>query len=118
MIELKQVLVRKRYQDSPNKIRWKNKVLRDHADTSRVAESILKDSRRSKTRMERSLDETRDLIKVYHDFSDDYQQACNLLKKRIDDDEEEQKQKQNQLRLKFILEQTQILQTMILRIIN
>ena len=88
MNELKEILIRKHYEDSPNKRKWKNQVLRDHADTSRLAVSTLSDSRSSKTRLERSLDETRDVIKIYKDYNDEYNQACTLFKKRIEDDEE------------------------------
>ena len=81
-IKLKDILRRKNYDDSPNKRRWKFKVLHPENHKQKVTES--KETRR---RLERSLDGAREVISTFASFQDEYGQAIGRLKKRIEDEE-------------------------------
>mmetsp|Transcript_21088 Transcript_21088/g.23479 ORF Transcript_21088/g.23479 Transcript_21088/m.23479 type:complete len:111 (+) Transcript_21088:38-370(+) len=90
-INLKEVLKRKNYGDSAEKIRWSNKVLFDNYQTSKESNKVLEQSRKSRRSLERSLESTRGVINKYNDYKDEYSQAINRLKVRIEKDDIERK---------------------------
>eukprot|EP00345_Euplotes_harpa_P016851 CAMPEP_0168341762 /NCGR_PEP_ID=MMETSP0213-20121227/14920_1 /TAXON_ID=151035 /ORGANISM="Euplotes harpa, Strain FSP1.4" /LENGTH=61 /DNA_ID=CAMNT_0008348387 /DNA_START=968 /DNA_END=1149 /DNA_ORIENTATION=+ len=53
-------MLKRKYEDteSPTKKNWKKNVLKDYAESTKTVETILLDSRNSRTRLERSLDDT------------------------------------------------------------
>ena len=87
LLELKTVLRRVNYEDSPKKRRYRHAVLREHTMTRKLAETTLQDSRGSRHRMEGSLEEVRGVISKFRDNSQDYQDACEKFALRIKDDE-------------------------------
>ena len=92
-LELKELLRRKKYDDSPNKKRWKNEVLKDFRDTNKLVETTLLDSKNSRTRLERSLDEAREVINRYHNYEDRYSEAmARFNQRRIDDERLQQEE--------------------------
>ena len=88
--ELNEALRRTKYDDSPNKKKWKMAVLKDSYQCCNYIISTIDSSRESRDRMGRSLDATKDLISKYHDFSNEYNNAIQRLHKRIEDDDIEQ----------------------------
>ena len=86
-IELKEILRRNRFEDSPNKKKWKMAVLKDSYITNEYVKSTITSSRLSRGRIEKSLDATRDVINTYNDFNNDYGDAIKRLPGRIEDDE-------------------------------
>mmetsp|Transcript_10781 Transcript_10781/g.12226 ORF Transcript_10781/g.12226 Transcript_10781/m.12226 type:complete len:108 (-) Transcript_10781:130-453(-) len=63
---------------------WKRSVLNRHLETSKLAESTLEESRRSRRVMEYSLNKVRSTIRVWNSYNDDYHTAVRNLEKRID----------------------------------
>lgn len=89
-----QDVLRRKYDDneSPSKKKWKRSVLRDHHESSKCVSSLLEESRSSRTRLERSLDETRDFIDTKSSgrkYSIEYQSALSKFYKNLEEAEEE-----------------------------
>ena len=87
-LKLKDVLKRKNYDDSPNKRRWKNQVLIQCYEQGKLEKETIKESKKTRRKLERSLDAAREVINVFQDYTDEYGQAITRFKKRIEKDEQ------------------------------
>ncbi|CAI2377405.1 unnamed protein product [Moneuplotes crassus] len=76
------------------KTRWTNSVVRDHYETSKIAEDTLRESRKARIIMENSLERTRDTLKIWSNFEDSYNDSIINLKERIKTNEEEEMRKE------------------------
>ncbi|CAI2375137.1 unnamed protein product [Moneuplotes crassus] len=74
--------------------RWKRSVIRDHYETSKLAEETLRESRKARMIMEHSLDSTRDTLNIWRDFEENYNHSILNLKERIKSHEAQEKRKQ------------------------
>ena len=67
-----------------SKASWRKSVLDSHYESTQMIERTLKDVKVSRARMERSLNETRNVINVWTDYNDKLSNAISDLGMRID----------------------------------
>ena len=77
-------------EESPTKKRWVRSILRDNYETSKYVNETLSECKSSRSRIEKSLIDTRLVINQWEDYSDEYQEAVGRLGKRIEDSEKEE----------------------------
>ena len=76
---------------------WRKDVIQSHQDTSALAANVLKESRSSRLRLERSWDEAKSVINAWNSYENRYQDAINKLHNRITEFEAKEKEKENEL---------------------
>ena len=84
---------------------WRRNVIKTHEDTSKLANNILIESRRSRRKLEQSWDEAREVINTWNSYENRYKEAISKLSNRIVEfEEQEREQNENSInvnRVKF-----------------
>ena len=91
--------------DEMEKMKWSRSVIEDHLDTSVMIDKVLKKTKKTKRNMEKSLNESRQILDSWKDYSDKYQTAVKKLANRIEVADEEdrllqlkQQEKENKIK--------------------